>query len=62
MRQHIGGNPSMPLTITDAWVTDNDDGQRYWIAVLPYAFGQIRLQLWLERVRGEAYPAIYHEL
>lgn len=54
------GGISVP-SIADALVTDNEEGQRYWIVVCPYAFGQFRLQLWLERDRGEAYPAIFHE-
>jgi hypothetical protein len=49
-------------SISEAWVTNNEDGQRYWIVVLPYALGQIRLQTWLERTRGEYFPAIFHHL
>jgi len=55
------GGVAVP-SVADALVTDNEEGQRYWVVVRPYAFGQFRLQLWLERVRGEAYPAIFHEL
>ena len=62
MTEHMGGNPELPRTITEAWVSDNEKGQRYWVVALPYAFGQIRLQVWLERVRGEVYPCIFHEL
>lgn len=47
--------------LSDALVTDNEEGQRYWIAVRDYAFGQYRIQTWCERIRGEPYPAIFHE-
>lgn len=62
MLDRIGGREDAPRSIAQAWVTDNEEGQRYWIAVLPYALGQVRLQTWLERFRGESYPSIFHEL
>jgi len=49
-------------SISEALVTDNEEGQRYWVVVCPYAFNQVRLQVWLERYRGETYPNIFHEL
>lgn len=49
-------------SVSEALVTDNKAGQRYWIVVRPYLFGQLRLQVWHERVRGEPFPAILHEL
>ena len=49
-------------SIAEAFVTDNEEGQRYWVVARPYAFNQVRLQMWLERYRGETYPNIFHEL
>jgi len=49
-------------SITEAFVTDNEEGQRYWVVVRPYTFGQYRLQVWNERVRGETFPDIFQEL
>lgn len=49
-------------TISDAWVTDNEEGPRYWVVAKPYAYGQLRLQIWWERYRGERYPSIFQEL
>lgn len=49
-------------SIADAWVTDNEEGPRYWVVAKPYAYGQIRLQVWWERIRGEPYPSIFQEL
>lgn len=43
-------------------VSDNEEGPRYWIIKRPYAFGQRRLQIWHERRRGEAFPAIFSEM
>lgn len=55
-----GGSPV--FSVHQAWVTDNEEGPRYWIAVRPYTFGQLRLQMWHERERGEPYPDIFSEL
>lgn len=49
-------------SITEALVTTNEEGQRYWIAVCPYAFGQFRIQVWNERVRSEPYPDVFHQM
>jgi hypothetical protein len=49
-------------SITEAWVTDNEEGPRYWVMNRPYACGQTRLQIWHERQREEAYPAIFSEM
>jgi len=49
-------------TITEGWVTDNEEGPRYWIMNRPYACGQTRLQIWHERQRGELMPEIFSEL
>jgi len=55
------GGPAIP-SITDALVSDGEEGPRWWVVVRPYAYGQRRLQVWHERVRGEPYPEILHEL
>ena len=49
-------------SIAQAWVTDNEEGARYWVVARPHAYGQIRIQMWWERQRGEPYPDIFHEL
>lgn len=57
----LPGGDSIP-SISLAYVTDNEEGQRYWVVVAPYTFGQFRIQAWCERSRGEPFPAIFHEL
>jgi hypothetical protein len=49
-------------SIMQAWVTDNEEGARYWVVGMPYALGQIRIQMWWERQRGEPWPDIFNEL
>jgi hypothetical protein len=49
-------------SIAQAWVSDNEEGARYWVVAKPYALGQIRVQMWWERHRGEPWPDIFHQL
>lgn len=49
-------------SITEAFVTDSEEGPRYWVVVCPFAYGQHRLQVWWERWRGMPYPDILHQL
>jgi len=55
------GMTPMP-SFHQAWVSDNEEGARYWVVAKPYAYGQFRIQMWWERYRGETYPDIFHEL
>ena len=58
--EFLGSDPI--YSITEAWVTTNEEDARYWIIRRPYAFGQTRLQLWHERQRGEPFPEIFSEM
>lgn len=49
-------------SVKEAWVTDNEEGSRYWVVTCPYTYGQFRIQMWHERTRDEPYPDIFHEL
>lgn len=55
------GSLTIPA-VTDAFVSDSEEGPRYWVVVCPYAFGQFRLQVWWERWRGMECPDILHQL
>jgi len=57
----LGGGVKIPA-VTDAFVSDSDEGPRYWVVNCPYAYGQFRLQVWWERHRGMQYPDILHQL
>jgi len=58
----LGGDQEPIYSVTEAWVTDNEAGARYWIIHRPYAFGQHRLQIGHERQRGEPCPDIFSEM
>ena len=58
----LGGGPEPFYSITEGWVTDNEEGARYWVINRPFACGQTRLQIWHERERGEPCPAIFSEM
>lgn len=46
----------------EGWVSDNEEGPRYWVMVEPFLYGQFRIQVWWERWRGMEYPDIFHQL
>jgi len=58
----LGRDADPIYSITEAWVTDNEEGARYWVMHRPFACGQTRLQIWHERERGELNPAIFSEM
>ena len=64
MQEMIGAELGIEpfYSVTEAWVTDNEEGARYWVVHRPFACGQIRIQIWHERQRAEAYPAIFSEM
>ena len=40
-------------------VSTNEEGPRYWIVVIPMAYGQFRIQMWHEFQRGMQWPDIF---